>query len=226
MSLYDQDFLNTLPVDPKIGHYNICQYFLAKGGNPINHQYCLEAFALMDVYISDNQLEYEMPTLPPTSQTEFDKQFLGFVQTISGKIRPYVIADEHERKLHNLRKGFSNNLNKVPVYEFTEGDLTRIQDLLNRLRVYLSESNEFALEHKRRLMLRLEKLQAELHKKQSDFDHYWGLFIDSGIALGKFGKEAKPFVEMMAEIKEIIWSTQSRAEELPSGSKPPMLDHD
>ena len=66
-------------------------------------------------------------------------------------------------------------------------------------------------------------MQSELHKRVSDLDRFWGLIGDAGVVLGKFGEDAQPFVERIREIAEIVWRTQSRAEELPSGTHPPLL---
>ncbi len=57
----------------------------------------------------------------------------------------------------------------------------------------------------------------------SSLDKFWGLIGEAGIVLGKFGKDAKPFVDRMREIAQIIWRTHARAEELPSGSPFPLL---
>ena len=57
-----------------------------------------------------------------------------------------------------------------------------------------------------------------MHKKVSDLDHFWGLIGDAGVALGKLGNDAKPIVDRIREITGITWNTQSRAEELPSGT--------
>ena len=50
----------------------------------------------------------------------------------------------------------------------------------------------------------------------ADLDRLWGLVGDAGVAIGKFGKDAKPIVDRIREISDIVWRTQSRAEELPS----------
>jgi hypothetical protein len=54
-------------------------------------------------------------------------------------------------------------------------------------------------------------------------DRLWGLIGDAGVVLGKFGESAKPIVDRIKEIAEIVWQTQSRAEELPSGTPIPLL---
>ena len=74
-----------------------------------------------------------------------------------------------------------------------------------------------------RLLVRLEKLQSEMHKKVSDLDRFRGLIGDAGVVLGKLGKDAKPIVDRIKEVADIVWQTQSRTEELPSGTKIPML---
>ncbi len=112
------------------------------------------------------------------------------------------------------------------VYEFSDEDLNSIQALLDELRAKIASSDLFDEFHKRRLLIRLEKLQSELHKKQSDLDHYWGLIGDAGVAVGKFGKDAKPFVDMIKQITKIIWKTQAKAESLPDNSPQPLLPSD
>lgn len=63
-----------------------------------------------------------------------------------------------------------------------------------------------------RLLKKLEALQSELHKKMSNFDKFWGFFIDSGIALTKFWENAKPFRDDVKEIVQIVSRTQAKAE--------------
>lgn len=87
----------------------------------------------------------------------------------------------------------------------------------------ISESKLFDENHKSRLLKRLERLQSELHKKVSDLDRFWGLIGEAGVAIGKFGNDVKPIVDRIREIAEIVWRTQARGEELPSGMPIPML---
>lgn len=141
-------------------------------------------------------------------------------------LKSYYQLTEDDQKIANFKGKFATMIGKSFVYEFTEGDLKKIQELLNELRGLVSDSHLFEDTHRRRLLKRLEKLQQELHKKQSDLDHFWGLVGDAGVALGKFGKDAKPIVDRIREITHIVWRTQTRAEELPSGSLPPLLTND
>ena len=62
-----------------------------------------------------------------------------------------------------------------------------------------------------------------MHKKISNLDRFWGLIGDAGVAIGKFGNDAKPIVDRIKEIADIVWRNQARSEELPSGTKIPFL---
>ena len=64
-------------------------------------------------------------------------------------------------------------------------------------------------------------LQKEMNKIMSSLDKLWGLVGDAGVVAGKFGKDAKPMIERIREITQIVWSVQARAEELPSNTMLP-----
>lgn len=62
-----------------------------------------------------------------------------------------------------------------------------------------------------------------MHKKMSDLDRFWGLVGDAGVVLGKFGDDAKPIIDRIRVIAQIVWRTQARAEELPSDAPMELL---
>jgi len=127
------------------------------------------------------------------------------VTTLSGK------SDYEDHK-----KTFGIQLGKVFHYEFSDGDLKRIQQLINELRDLISGTEKFNEEHKQRLLKRLEKFQAELHKKVSDLDRFWGILFDFSTVIGLMGENAKPMVGVIKEIVGIIWPVQTRAYDLAS----------
>lgn len=51
----------------------------------------------------------------------------------------------------------------------------------------------------------------------SNLDQFWGLIGEAGVVLGKLGQDAKPFVDRVREVVDIVWRVQSIAEELPTG---------
>ena len=110
------------------------------------------------------------------------------------------------------KKLYASKFGKGFFYEFTESDFEKVQVLVNELRDLITKSEDFEPGHKRRLLRRLEKLQAELHKKMSNLDMLWGLIGDAGVVLGKFGEDSKPFVDRIGEILQIVCRIQAKAE--------------
>lgn len=129
-----------------------------------------------------------------------------------------MISNDRLSEFSSVVDGVINNLN---IYRFTDGDLKIIQNIINSLRDILNNSEIFTKEHKERILIRLEKMQAELHKNMSNLDRFWGLMGEAGVALGKFGNDAKPFVDRVRELLQIVWNAQARSDELPTSSEFP-----
>ncbi|TDJ50372.1 MAG: hypothetical protein E2O43_08580 [Nitrospina sp.] len=221
MGFFDEEFLENLSSDPMISIFDITEKYIK------HHKYStlqdeLETFALVEVIILENKMDFEIPALPENRGDKLDIIY-EFIEFLFNNTKEYVQKNEDSRNLDKYRKDFSVKVAKGFAYEFSQGDLDRIQVLLDEMRTLVVNSSLIEENHKRRLLKRLERLQGELQKKQSDLDHFRGLVGDAGVALGKFGKDAKPFTDRIREITSIVWRTQSRAEELPSGTKPPLL---
>jgi hypothetical protein len=178
----------------------------------IDFYYGLEAYLNANKYVTK-------PISLTDNKSQNISQIETFIATIKSDFEKRATIDFHEESRQKYNMIFDN----VFRYEFTDGDLERIQTLLNELRNTIVKSKIYTAEHQQRILKKLEKLQGELHKKVSDLDRFWGLIGEAGIALGKFGKDAKPFVDRIKEIADIVWRTQSRAEELPSGTTFPLL---
>lgn len=177
-----------------------------------------------DSYFSDIRL----PTLPRLEHDVTNNiiQLVTYVAGVRAAIRPLVedeTAYRNQQKFYAALQQRKKELDKGFFYEFTDGDLARIQQIINELRNEIAASKIFEEDHKSRLLRRLENLQAEVHKKMSDVDRIWGLVGDAGIALSKFGVNAKPIVDRIKELSQIAWRTQARREELPSDCSNPLL---
>ena len=205
----------------------------AQGVNAlVNHYHPLaELVAEIIVHLeSDSSFnKIEKPELPKICHSTNDniKSLLHYVFHLKVEIKPLIDNQEtyeNENSFLRLLDKKRSLLNIGFFYEFTDGDINRIQILINELRAEISKSDLFEEDHRSRLLKRLERLQAEMHKKMSDIDRFWGLIGDAGVALGKFGKDAKPIVDRIKELSQIAWRTQSRAEELPSGSHNPLIE--
>jgi len=108
-------------------------------------------------------------------------------------------------------------------YEFTERDIERIQTILNGLRSSITESTVLEAEHKARVLARLEKLQAELHKRESDVDKFYAFAGDMFVLVKKGGEAAQPWLECVKEVLQIVWNAQTNAYGLPSNTPMDLL---
>ncbi len=93
---------------------------------------------------------------------------------------------------------------RVSVYEFSDTEFKRVHELVRELRDLIRSSTLITEEHKRRLLRRLEAMHAELHKKTSDIDRFWGFIGEAGIAMRKFGEDLAPISERVLELGGIV----------------------
>lgn len=154
----------------------------------------------------------------------FKEQSLEIVVDKIFEIGRRIKKLKESEDINQFEKSVESYFNNSFSIEFTDGDIDRLQQLINEMREFLASSEFIEEGHKLRLLKKLEKLQSELHKKMSSVDACWGLMGDAGAALGKFGKDVKPFTDRVREFLEIVWRSQARAEELPSSAKLPKLE--
>src|SRR5690606_24617188 len=134
------------------------------------------------------------------------QRLLQYLVNVRGEFQGHA----YEIQFASIRDRYKTALKANFAYEFSQGDLERVQVLVNELREKISRATELDVEHRQRLLARLEKLQTELHKRVSDLDRFWGMIGDAGVVLGKLGNDAKPIVDRIREIADIVWRTQSR----------------
>lgn len=226
---FDDDFIGSIAGNPVNAVIDICDLSLGQiernSQNWNEHEYgvLIEAYALL-VEIFQAKLIPIVLQIPPlkgnaNSDCQLISEFMNAVKSL---------LKQEQSKLHidSLRQRFRTTLSGSFAYEFSQGDLDRVQILVSELRDLIRNSVDLDPGHKQRLLERLERLQRELHKKISDLDRFWGLIGDAGVVLGKLGKDAKPIVDRIREIAGIVWQTQARSEELPTGSSLPSVGTD
>lgn len=190
--------------------------------NKNEHKILLETYALLKELTESKLISYPAPDFEVGLSTKEDcNNVRGYLDALKEEFA----AQAMQKTVNQYQKRFKLGLGKIFTYEFSTGDFDRVQTLINELRSLIADSKNLDKEHQRRLLGRLERLQAEIHKKVSDLDRFWGLIGDAGVVLGKLGNDAKPIVDRIREIAGITWNTQSRAEELPSGTSFPQLEH-
>lgn len=186
----------------------------------------LEACLFLGAVIDGGLLDYQ-GEIPRPEDGQIQKAIAtNFFATVQSQIEALI---KHESAI-SLQRGFENRFKQIIKssfgYDFSEADVSRVQTLIDELRKLLTADSSLDDDHKRRLLLRLEKLQKELHKRVSDLSNFYNLMGDAGVALGKLGKDAKPLVDRITEILQIGWKAQARAEKLPSSADNPMIGHD
>jgi len=226
--LFTDEFVDSLKDDPIRGTLEICQ--VAYKGlpslvncNESHHGRLIEVCALLTELIESNLLVVDkLPQFKLIGDITADcRNILEFVAYVNQECK----LQASQLELESKRSKFKATLRTSFCYEFSQGDMERVQLLVNQIRDLISSSENLEADHQRRLLMRLEKLQSELHKRMADLDRFWGLIGDAGVVLGKLGTDAKPVVDRVKEIADIVWQTQSRAEELPSGTNPPLLEN-
>jgi hypothetical protein len=155
-------------------------------------------------------------TLPPmTGNAQID---LSALRSHFNDLRIRFTEQAATTGIKDAREKYLLELGQTFRYEFSDGDLSRIQDLLNQLRDRISTSDFFNEKHKERLLKKLEALQAELHKRMSNLDKFYALAGEGAVIMQKYGEAAKPFLDIIKAILRIAWVAQGRAEELPSNA--------
>jgi hypothetical protein len=217
-NLFGDNFILDIPTNPFESILIICD--TAVKSQELTHY--LEALHLLEAmskepYTNDVLSNYDYEKCNKATTHDL----INFFRDVKVNIQPII---RKQIKCSNLDR-FSLLLSDEFSYEFSKENISKIQTLINTLREEIKSSNLFEDKHKQRLLKRLEKLQAEIHKKMSNIDAIWGLVGDAGVALGKFGKDAKPFTDRIIEIAKIGWKTQAQAEDLPEGSKHLLLEN-
>lgn len=219
-------YIEAAQTDPLNGSLAVISYVETQMGANFDddaHALLIEALALLSALREADLIQldcYEPEVEAPLKRVCGD--IWEFLQTAKDQL----LSQSATRKLENLKKHFTVSLTDSFGYKFTDGDVAKIQRLINELRDFLVQNTSLDESHRQRMMKRLEDLQRELHKKVSDLSKMYALWGDAGIMLGKFGNDAKPFVDRCREIMGIAFRAEAQAENLPSDSKPLAIGSD
>lgn len=129
-------------------------------------------------------------------------------------------------QIERAKTKYSQRLGISQPYEFTDGDLARLQVLVNELRDAIQGCEQISPNHKARLLARLEKLQRELHKRMSDLQDFWSVCVEASAALGQCGQNLKPLVDRIGELMKIAYNTYLRSNQLLSTTPLPRIESD
>lgn len=187
----------------------------------------LEAGMILDRMIKSNLIKSkeELPAVA-AGKPRRSAEFLNFITAVHRELQAVVERDKAIQFQEQIEQRLNRVITGSFVYELTEGDFKEVQDLLDQLRNAITSSPELKENHRLRLLKRLEKVQAELHKKLSTLDGLYCLAIEASIVAGTIGKNAEPIAKAAKAIAGITWRTHSHTEGLPSGATSPLLTND
>jgi hypothetical protein len=195
----------------------VCHQILTKDRNKDNwYEDLIEDFAFLIVIIKKNNWDnFKEIQMYPENVEQTITTIIDYAEFVERKL-----TDKNRNDIWSKALDYYNAEMKVTkYYELTDGDITKIQDLINQLRQEINNSPIIENDHKLRILMRLEKMQKELHKRMSDYDKAYGILFDGMVLMQKFGESVKPITELIREISNLFWNSNCRAEQLPSNTK-------
>ncbi|QWA30694.1 hypothetical protein [Pseudomonas sp. RC3H12] len=221
--------INRIHDNPVEGARSLCEFVL-EVRNEISERddefygLIVEAIAIFEVLVEEAQININvaLPYLQNKSEYEIVDSSLSFVTSAYAELHQQAAAIQ----LDSVRASVRGILSKRPAYEFTDGDIEKIQSTINELRQLLVSAKDLDETHKQRMLKRLEAFQRELHKKMSDLSRFWGFMGDMGVALRKLGEDSKPIVDRYEQIMRAGWQAEARSAGLPHDSEMPKIGHD
>lgn len=187
---------------------------------------CLE-FVLFFTFLKENKLFDFVAPIPHIENARISKgHTTSFCNALAAELDTIISREAALERQREIEARFTRGIGKSFGYEFTGGDFTKLQDMVNKLRDLVNNCADLNEDHKRRMLKRLERLQSEMHKKVSSLDQFFNLAIEASVVARIVGENAKPIADIAKAIMGIAWRTQGHALGLPSDTEAPMLNHD
>ncbi len=224
--MVDDEFVANLPADPLLALKCIAdecsKIEIVKSGDNINisEKQLIQFLALAIAIIRKYSVKIGFG---PPEMTSEGPSNIANIRDYFQKLERTTDQLGAQNLLQTSLSAYERELNVGFHYEFSDGEIERLQSLITELRNAITGAAYLDEDHRRRLLARLEKLQGELHKRVSDLDVFLGVVVQIGAVAKRFGEDAKPLVDRAREIGEIVAGVFRRAEKLPPGPEFPLL---
>ena len=207
-AFFPSKLLNGLPADNMEGLAALCVEFERFDGHarqlPEHHNDYVEALSILRAFAMARDVKLEpFPEIGPQKHQNISNVGAYFSQ-LRSLVRAELTSRYSKGYFESKTEEYMALFSKVSVYEFSDADFKRVQDLVNELRELIRSSSLITDDHKRRLLRRLEAMHAELHKRTTDIDRFWGFIGEAGIAMRKFGEDLTPISERVLELGGIV----------------------
>lgn len=222
--MFDKKFVSSLPKDPAEAINLICDEFidfherLGREEDVDYYEEYLTAYSLLIAFLEVHKFDFDLPPITRKKKSDVNMIYDSFLD-VRSKIAPYL----EEKKYSLSVEEFKAMLGNVFYYQFSNDDLKRIEKLLDNLKDVLRNDKDMGVEFRHRILKKVTILKDELNRKTKSVDGFWGLFVDGGVALGKFGDGARLFFNTVKDIILLVWQMQAKAEELPPNAPVPMI---
>jgi len=161
--IFDEEFLEYLKNNPLEGTIRLVRIVREnlredeREWHESDYLTFLEAYALVVEIVESQLLPIPSPSFVIRGNMNDDCMHIN--QYLNA-LEEYCTSEASKLKVGSLRTHFKAFLGSGFSYEFSQGDLERVQVLVNQVRDLISQSHGLEKDHQRRLLARLEKLQA------------------------------------------------------------------
>jgi len=223
MRILSAEKIAKIPNEPFLGVEHICNLFNSfdeyAGNNPedIDGSHFLEYWMLLKVFCAKHGLKFEqLDQRPPENP-------YNEVRRVFSEVQGSVQAKITEIRLEEAEAFFSAQLGVGTTYELSDADVEEINRKLGELRQLIVASEDLEEGHRTRILKRIEALQGEIHKRQSNFDKAIGTMAEVLTAVKKVGDAAAPWARIARDICAILFMAQGRSIGLPSSADTNLL---
>jgi len=207
-AFFPAKLLQGLPSDNMEALAAICGEYERFDGHarqlPEHHGDYVEALSILRGFAiaRDTKLE-SFPEISPQRHQNITN-ITGYFNRLRDMVRTELSGRYSRGYFETKTEEYVALFSRVSIYEFSDQDFRRVHDLVRELRDLIRGSSLISDDHKRRLLRRLEAMHAELHKRTSDIDRFWGFIGEAGIAMRKFGEDLAPISERVLELGGIV----------------------
>jgi hypothetical protein len=226
-TIFPDEFLERLPLDPVESLSSICQQFELHVGSTLTmnapdasskHRMMVEAFALLRVIEHNNigrlPIDLELPEL--TADTDRDQDLIvAAFNRIAAKVRPLVKQQALRKKFDRSKDRYATMIGFVFVYQFESEEIAHAQRMVRRIAEAIHASALLEADHHVRILRRLRQLSNALTPVMTTLDIVHGCIIDIGTTLTRFGSRSQRFAEPLRDIALMIANSERRAFGLP-----------
>ncbi len=173
---FSEEFIASVEENPIIGIVNANKMVLKRLGvlnvsdewGEEEHELLWETASFIQLILQANELKDDF-IYPEASAniSENCSALKAYIVAVNDHYKAILTEQAVKLKIETYKNRYKNALKGAFAYELSQGDLDRIQLLVNELRTQISENQYLENGHKQRLLKRMENLQSEIHKKVS-----------------------------------------------------------